>query len=79
MTLCPPCSTMNSPAVCEDGNVTVSVPIIASFFSVSVCGTKNCPGPYTSSALQLGFQTVPRGNPELVRQFRQRPLQGRCP
>ena len=50
MTLCPPCSTMNSPPVCEDGNVTVSVPIIASFFSVSWCGTKNCPGPYTSSA-----------------------------
>ena len=37
------------------------------------------PGSVHQQCVQFGLQPVSRGNPELVRQFCQRPLQGLCP
>ena len=53
--------------MCDDGSDTTSVPIIASSFSESWCGRKNCPFPYTSSACGSARSRARAGRPSSSR------------
>ncbi|WP_291409656.1 hypothetical protein [Actinophytocola sp.] len=57
----------SSPPVCADGSDTTSVPTIASCFSESWSGRKNCPLPYTSIECGSARSRDVRGSPSSSR------------
>ena len=58
---------ISSPPVCADGSDTTSVPTIASSFSESWWGRKNCPLPYTSIECSSARSRDVRGSPSSSR------------
>ncbi len=58
---------ISSPPVCADGNDTTSVATIASSFSESWCGRKNCPLPYISIACSPARSVLAGGSPRSSR------------